>query len=203
MTVDASQNIPSAVAALKNGDIIALPTETVYGLAADATNSTAVEHLFKLKHRPLDRALSLQVAAVDQIWQYAEKSEAAEKLADTFWPGPLTLVLPQLPGTGLSPLVNNNGNTLGFRIPDHTLTLQILKQVDIPLVVPSANLYGQQPATTVTQARDIFGQSVSVYVDGGACTLAEASTVLELTPEGLVLWREGTITKQQIQDILG
>ena len=185
---------------LRAGELVAIPTETVYGLAADATNPHAVAKIFALKGRPATNPLIAHVASIEIARRYAaDWPAAAELLAQRFWPGPLTIVLPR------SPLIADNvvagGSTVGLRVPDHPLTLDLLSRFDGPLAAPSANRSNHVSPTTAAHVRDEFGDAVLI-VDGGPCRVGIESAVVDVTGGAWKVLRPGTITTDMIQTAL-
>lgn len=186
-----------------NGGLVAIPTETVYGLAADATQGAAVAKIYALKNRPSFNPLIAHVDGAAMAQRYVIWSDAAEKLAQAFWPGPITLVLPLRADSGISPLATDGGDTLGVRAPNHGVTLQLIRAYGKPLVAPSANRSGRISPTTAQHVRDEFGEHAPLIIDGGACQVGIESTVLDLTGAVPVLLRPGAITQAMIVAILG
>lgn len=197
---------------LKGGNIIALPTETVYGLGVDATNLQAVKSLYDLKLRSADKPLSLMVANPYQARGYtAYWPDAADKLAEAFWPGPLTMVFRK---SHLVPEnINTIGDTVGLRCPAHSITLQLLDFIDFPLATTSANYSGRKALVSADQVKTELGDHREIQIiDGGKCRESIESTVIDLThcwmsPDKkaiskVVILRSGAVTREQICDIL-
>lgn len=186
---------------LRRGGLAALPTETVYGLAADAGNEAAVERLYQIKGRPEGKPLSLLVrgpAALDALC--LRVPEGARALARRFWPGPLTLVLPS---RGLeAPAVRGGGETLGLRCPDHPLTLAVLQALDRPLAAPSANRSGQPSPKTAQAVLEAFDGQIDAVLDGGPCELGRESTVLDLSAAPYRVLRQGALSQEDIAEAL-
>jgi L-threonylcarbamoyladenylate synthase len=179
-----------AIEALAAGLVVGLPTDTVYGLAADPFQEPAVERLYGLKGRPLERPVALLLASLEQAGRVAELTPEAEELAGHRWPGPLTLVLgrsPDLPEW----LGNPERNTIGVRVPDHPTALELLEAVG-PLAVTSANRSGEEPALSAEDARAIFGSRVALYLPGTSPG-GVASTVLDLTVTPFRTLRAGPV----------
>lgn len=194
-------SIQQAVDLLQGGAVVALPTETVYGLAASLNNARAIEMIFELKGRPRNNPLIIHVAALEDLHSYAENiPDEAAALANAFWPGPLTLVLPTIPGR-IPSLVSAGLSTAAFRIPRHPLTNEIIRQVG-PLVMPSANLSGKPSATSASHVESDFGQSFPV-VDGGLCQSGLESTVMTYDGSKWVVIRYGAIPGEQLAFVLG
>lgn len=195
MTTD----IQRAVNLLSNGDLVAFPTETVYGLGGDATNAAAVEKIFRLKRRPTNHPLIMHVASIEQAMEYAHFSQAALDVAEQFWPGPLTLILEKTEAT--HPIVTGHRSTVGIRIPSHPMALALLKSLNRPVAAPSANPFGTISPTEAAHVKRYFGESLCV-LDGGACTIGLESTILDLSGTPAIL-RPGSIDEQQIKAIVG
>lgn len=193
--------IARAVALLKAGELVAIPTETVYGLAADATNPIAVQKIFRAKGRPSTNPLIVHVADASVACRYCTRwSNDAQKLADAFWPGPLTIVLPKT--HEIDDLVTAGKQTVGLRAPDHLLTLALLRALDKPLAAPSANRSNRISPTQARHVQDELGDSVSLILDGGACRVGIESTVIDLCSDIPTILRPGAITQEMLQAIL-
>lgn len=182
--------IEQAVAALRDGGIVGVPTDTLYGIAADPFRQDALDTIFELKGRPGEKPLAILVASMDQAMDLAEFADRALDLADKHWPGALTLILPRL-DSAPDWLGHKGRRTVGLRCPDHPVALELLEAAG-PLVVTSANLSGQQAALDNREAEDLFGDAVAVYLEGRAKG-GQASTIVDLTaPEPHVL-RDGPV----------
>jgi len=194
--------LTDAVAALRRGDVIVFPTETLYGLGADALNFSAVEKVFQLKgrdpHNPFPVLVSDR-AMLDSL--VTEITPLAEKLIERFWPGPLTLVLPARPDIP-KPLVNSTGG-IGVRISGQPIATEIVSMLGRPLTATSANPAGQPGARTVAQARNYFSGRIAIFVDGGELTSLTGSTVAEVTENKLKIIRAGEIAKSELEMALG
>ena len=187
---------------LKQGEIVAIPTETVYGLAADARDDDAVAKIFEAKGRPSDNPLIVHIGDVAQVDELAPAvTKETRILMDTFWPGPLTVILPSA-GT-VSNLVSAGLPTVGIRIPAHPLTLSLLKESGIPLAAPSANLSGKPSPTKASHvAADLAGK-VKGILDGGICDIGLESTVIDMTTAIPTILRPGEISKEEIESVIG
>ncbi|MFU8811410.1 MAG: L-threonylcarbamoyladenylate synthase [Balneolaceae bacterium] len=194
------RSITQGIDILKSGGVLAIPTETVYGLAADAMNVEAVQKTFALKGRPADNPLIVHIAGLDQLHQIAETiPEEAALLADAFWPGPLTLVLPKKPA--VPDIVTAGLPTVAVRMPDHPIALQIIEKAG-PLTAPSANKSGRPSPTRIEHLVQDFGQEID-FVDGGECTIGIESTVLDLTERPFTVLRPGAISASQLSGVIG
>ncbi len=183
-------SIEQAVAALKRGEIVGVPTDTLYGLAADPFREDALNAIFELKGRPANKPLAILVASLEQGMAIAELSDRALDLADLHWPGALTLVLPRLPSAP-SWLGHAGRRTVGLRCPDHPVALELLESYG-PLAVTSANLAGNESVLNDLDARDLFGDTVSVYREGKARG-GQASTIIDLTEPSPLVLRDGPV----------
>ena len=194
--------IERAVALLRRGELVAFPTETVYGLGADAANPAAVARIFAAKGRPADHPLIVHLPAAEHLARWARGIPAeAEQLAAAFWPGPLTLILkrqPQVPNA-----VTGGQDTVGLRVPSHPLALELLAAFDGGVAAPSANRFGRISPTTAAHVREELGERVPLVLDGGACPVGIESTILDLSRGVPVLLRPGAISAADIARVLG
>ena len=194
--------IAVAVAALKRGEVIGLPTETVYGLAADAANPAAVARIFALKGRPADHPLIVHIANASQLHQWARAVPGtAVALATAFWPGPLTMILPR--HAGVADVVTGGQQTVGLRCPRHPLALQVLQAFGGALAAPSANRFGRISPTSAAHVRDEFGEAVPIVLDGGDCEVGIESTIIDLSSATPRILRPGRITRAQVESVIG
>ncbi|MCS6971156.1 MAG: L-threonylcarbamoyladenylate synthase [Planctomycetota bacterium] len=192
--------IAEAVAALARGELVAMPTETVYGLAADATNERAVLAVFAAKGRPRFDPLIVHCSDLAMVQQVAQVSPRAERLAAAFWPGPLTLVLPRRP---LIPDVVTAGlDTVAVRIPAHPVAQALIRACGRPLAAPSANRFGAVSPTSAAHVAEQLASSLALILDGGPCAVGIESTVLVPDPQPLIL-RPGGVTRARIATVLG
>jgi L-threonylcarbamoyladenylate synthase len=194
--------ILEAVAALRRGEVIGLPTETVYGLAADASNADAVRKIFALKGRPADHPLIVHIADASALSRWASGPLAlAGKLAEAFWPGPLTMILPRQPC--VPDAVTGGQDTVGVRCPAHPLALQVLRIFGTGLAAPSANRFGHISPTTAGHVREEFGDGVPLILDGGDCEVGIESTIIDLSSDVPRILRPGSITHEQMEAVIG
>lgn len=191
-----------AAAALRAGRLVLLPTETVYGLAADAADSRAVARLFEAKGRPAFNPLIAHVSDLRMAHRVAELSPLGVALAERFWPGPLTLVAPAIPGA-TSELSRAGLESVGVRAPAHPLARAVIEAFDGPLAAPSANRSGRPSPTTFADAMAETGAAVAAALDGGACAIGIESTVISLLGERPALLRPGAVTRDQIEGVAG
>jgi len=194
--------IDRAAEILRAGGLVAFPTETVYGLGADATRSDAVLRVFAAKGRPADNPLIAHVADEAIARRYASQwPESAEHLAQKFWPGPLTLVVPA--SSGIAKEVTAGGATVGLRAPDHPISQALLRAFDGPIAAPSANRSERISPTTAEHVRAELGERVDLILDGGPCRVGIESTVLDLSGKTPTILRPGAITLEQIAAEIG
>jgi len=195
-------DLKSAVRVLRSGGLVAFPTETVYGLGADALNEKAVARIFEAKNRPTFDPLIVHVDRADNVRPLILSfPPLAERLANAFWPGPLTLILPK---SSLVPdLVTSGLPSVAVRVPAHPLALGLLQAFDGPLAAPSANLFGQVSPTTAEHVRASLGNRVDLVLEGGPCAVGVESTVLSLLEETPVILRPGGVSLEDLQEICG
>ena len=196
------EHLKEAAALLQDGSIVAFPTETVYGLGADARNTAAVESVFAAKGRPSDNPLIVHVASRAQLDGFTEPvNELSSRLMDTFWPGPLTLILPLKPNS-LSEKVSAGLSTVGVRMPDHPVALELIAAADCPVAAPSANRSGRPSPTTASHVREDLMGRIAGIVDGGPTGVGVESTVIEAHDDGTVtILRPGGITAEQLAEV--
>ena len=195
--------IHDAAKLLRDGRLVAFPTETVYGLGADATNGRAVAAIFAAKRRPQFNPLKVHLGNQAQAESYALFNEPARKLAAAFWPGALTLVLRRAKDCPLSDLVSAGLETVALRVPAHPIAQQLLAEAGVPIAAPSANASGRISATIASHVQDSLGGSVDLILDGGAAPLGLESTVIGFEGNDPVLLRAGAITREEIEKISG
>jgi L-threonylcarbamoyladenylate synthase len=185
-----SNEIQRAAEILRAGGLVVFPTETVYGLGANALDSAAVRKIYALKGRPPASPLIVHVSGVEQAREFAaEWPEAAERLAREYWPGPLTLVVPKK--AAIPDEVTAGLNTVGLRVPRHPVALELLRTAGIPIAAPSANRFTQLSPTTAEHVREAFSQETPFLLDGGPCEVGLESTVIAVTQDGLEVLRPG------------
>jgi len=190
------ENLAKAIDLLAQGDVVGIPTETVYGLAARIDRPLGLQKIFKVKNRPFFDPLIVHVSSVQQaIDCTTDWNSLAQKLAQKFWPGPLTLVLKH--SHRISALITSGLPTVALRSPDHPLALELIKKVGVPLAAPSANRFGKTSPTTAAHARSEFADSVFV-LEGGPCQIGIESTIVRVNGTALKLLRPGQITEEQI-----
>ncbi|MBZ0132498.1 MAG: threonylcarbamoyl-AMP synthase [Rhodocyclaceae bacterium] len=199
-------DIAEAVALLRRGELVAFPTETVYGLGADAANPAAVAKIFAAKDRPADHPLIVHLPSADHLTRWARDVPGeAKRLAAAFWPGPLTLILKRQ--AKVPDAVTGGQDTVGLRVPNHPLALELLAAFDGAngggLAAPSANRFGRISPTTAAHVREELGERVSLILDGGPCPVGIESTILDLSRGSPVLLRPGAIGAADIARVIG
>ncbi|CAB5054175.1 MAG: threonylcarbamoyl-AMP synthase [Actinobacteria bacterium] len=196
-----STDIDAASSILTHGGIVAIPTETVYGLAAIALNETAVGRVFSTKGRPTSHPLIVHLSPNDDYGRWGVLNEAATSIAAAIWPGPITLLVPR---TRLVPdWVTGGRDTVALRVPAHDMTLSLLKQLGDAVVAPSANRFGQVSPTRAEHVLADLGEDVDLILDGGPCEIGIESTIIECTSNNLQILRPGKITAVHIAEITG
>ena len=180
--------VSAAAAVLRGGGLVAFPTETVYGLGADATSPAAIERLNRVKGRPPEKPYSLHIYTAEQIQPFvANIPPAARRLMDRFWPGPLTLVLPA-----------DRGGSVGFRLPDHPVALAFLQACGVPVAAPSANRSGAPPPTDAREVLAALDGDIECVLDAGPTRFGRESTVVEVLPDRLEIRREGAVPAEAV-----
>lgn len=197
------EDLAKAAKLIQTGEIVAFPTDTVYGLGADARNEKAVQKIFKAKGRPVNRALTVLIADKKEINNYAsDVPKEALLLAEKFWPGPLTIVLNRK--NIFAPSVTANLETIGLRMPDHHMALDFINACGVPLAAPSANSTGRLSPTTAEHVLADLDGKISAIIDGGETPFGIESTILDLSNSKTpILLRPGGITKQQLEQVIG
>ncbi|MCM3087182.1 L-threonylcarbamoyladenylate synthase [Bhargavaea ginsengi] len=188
---------------LLNGGLVAFPTETVYGLGADATNEEAVRDIYRAKGRPSDNPLIVHIGTAGELERYAEDvPETAKKCAEAFWPGPLTLIVTAKPGV-FAPSVTAGLDTVGLRMPDHPAALGLLRASGLPVAAPSANTSGKPSPTHAEHVAADMGGKIPYILDGGATGIGIESTVLDLTSRPPAILRPGAVTADMLRPVIG
>ena len=186
---------------LLNGDLVIVPTETVYGIGADATNNWAVKKIFHIKNRPFNNPIICHFENLEKIYEHAELNSTALKLAKAFWPGPLTLILKKRKVSKISQFVSNNIDMIGCRIPNHPIALKILKNLNRPIAAPSANISTKLSSTSIEHMDDKLKKNVFI-VNGGVCDFGLESTVISVNNNKPKILRYGSITEEEIKNII-
>lgn len=186
---------------LKN-ELVAIPTETVYGLAGNAYSESALKKIFKLKNRPFYNPLILHISSVNYLKEVAVNiPKIALKLAEEFWPGPLTLVLQKK--SHISDLITASKDTVAVRVPNHPVALALLNKLDFPIAAPSANPFGSISPTNAEHVFNYFGEAINVILDGGECEKGLESTIIGFENNNPILYRHGAISLEEIEKIVG
>ncbi len=195
-------DILRAAALLRAGELVAFPTETVYGLGADAGNPAAVAKIFAAKGRPADHPLIVHLPDATHLAHWADPvPPVARQLAAAFWPGPLTLILPR--AAGVTDAVTGGQRSVGVRVPGHPLALELLAAFGSGIAAPSANRFGRISPTTAQHVRDELGEAVALVLDGGPCEVGIESTILDLSGDTPSILRPGHISAEAIADVIG
>jgi L-threonylcarbamoyladenylate synthase len=201
VTGDDDDRVAAAVRVLRAGGLVAVPTETVYGLGADAANSDAVRRVYAVKGRPADHPLIVHIASAEALPRWAATvPPAAESLAAACWPGPLTVVLHRRPD--VDPTVTGGRDTIALRVPAHALTLAVLAAFGGGIAAPSANRFGHVSPTTAQHVRDDLGDDVDLVLEGGPCTVGVESTIIDLTVSPPSVLRPGGIPLEALEAII-
>jgi L-threonylcarbamoyladenylate synthase len=200
--VPLTHDIESAAAALRAGQLVAFPTETVYGLGADAENITAVARIFTVKGRPADHPLIVHIASAADLPRWASHvPESAWRLAEAYWPGPLTLLLRKNPR--VPPETTGGLDSVGLRVPAHPVALELLRRFGGGVAAPSANRFGRVSPTSAQHVQEDLGEDVDLLLDGGSCRVGVESTILDLTGDVPTLLRPGGVGAPAIESLLG
>src|SRR5271165_6982028 len=187
---------------IRAGELVAFPTETVYGLGANALDADAVEKIYAAKGRPAASPLIVHVSSIEMARGLVrEWPERAERLARKFWPGPLTLVLPKQ--LHVPDRLTAGLDTVGVRMPANAIAQALIREAGVPIAAPSANLFTQLSPTTAQHVRDSLGDRVAMVLDGGRTTVGIESTVLSIAGSGATLLRPGMVTQQEIEAVIG
>lgn len=202
-TVNDTKAYEQAATLLQDGQLVAFPTETVYGLGAVATNAKAVAAIFDAKGRPSDNPLIVHIGTKQAVEQYCTNiSATAKQCMASFWPGPLTLVMQVKPNT-LATNVTAGLSTVGMRMPDHPVALQLLQTVNAPVAAPSANRSGKPSPTRASHVYDDLVGRIPLILDGGRTGIGLESTVLDVTQHPPVILRPGGVTKEMLEQVIG
>jgi L-threonylcarbamoyladenylate synthase len=195
-------DLSDAVAALRGGGLVAFPTETVYGLGADAVNPDALRRLFTVKGRPPTHPVIVHLGDADQLDEWAvDVTEVARRLAHACWPGPLTLVLRR--SRRVHDEVTGRRDTVGVRVPGHPVALRLLREFGGAVAAPSANRFGRVSPTTAADVRSDLGDDVDVILDGGPCEVGVESTIVDCSGAEAMILRPGGVTRERVEEITG
>lgn len=184
--------IKKAASILKKGGLVAFPTETVYGLGANMLNEKAIEKVYRIKNRPKNKPLTIHIADIEIVKKMVgEIPQKAKALMDKFWPGPLTLILK-----------DKNGKRIGFRMPDNKIALSLIKEADVPIVAPSANISGERPPTSAKEVLEDLNGQIEMVLDGGETQIGIESTVVDLSGRNYKILRAGAISEEKIRKVI-
>ncbi|MDR1514587.1 MAG: threonylcarbamoyl-AMP synthase [Synergistaceae bacterium] len=193
------ESIREAARIIRGGGLVAFPTETVYGLGANALDTDAVKKIFEAKGRPQDNPLIVHVSGIREAAEYAEVRELAENLMNNFWPGPLTVVLYSV---GIIPDVTRAGlDTIALRVPLHPVALSLIKEAGVPIAAPSANKSGRPSPTSASAVADDLGGAVDLIIDGGFTSVGLESTVVDATGDRVTVLRPGGVTREMLAKV--
>ncbi|NCQ16823.1 MAG: threonylcarbamoyl-AMP synthase [Ignavibacteria bacterium] len=196
------EQIKYAAQIIRNGGLVAFPTETVYGLGADGLNPVAVAKIFEVKNRPTFNPLILHIENEDRLISVCNiPSNKVYDLIQEFWPGPLTLVLPKKPN--VPEIVTGGFPNVGVRMPDNLIALELIKESDTPIAAPSANLFGHLSPTRAGHVQKQFGDKIDMILDGGKCSVGIESTILLVEEEEVTLLRPGGIPLESLREVIG
>jgi tRNA threonylcarbamoyl adenosine modification protein (Sua5/YciO/YrdC/YwlC family) len=194
-------NMAFAADIIKTGGLVAVPTETVYGLAADGLNAGAVEKIYDVKNRPETKPISLLVSGMSDVETFCRDiPKEAYTLAERFWPGPLTMVL--LKSDAVPDIVTAGGGTVGVRCPDHPKTLELIRLAGVPLAAPSANMSGEPSPKNVGDVLKVFDGKIDAAIDGGQCAVGIESTIVDMTVNPPRILRQGGLPREAVEDAL-
>jgi L-threonylcarbamoyladenylate synthase len=198
-----SENISLFAEAIKHGELVCFPTETVYGLGADATNAEAVVKIYETKERPKINPLIAHYAELSEVEKDVIINDNFLKLAKAFWPAPISFVLKKSDNCRICDVATAGLKTIAVRIPRSEIARELIKKAGVPIVAPSANPSGLLSPVSFEQAKKMLGQRVKYFLDGGECEVGVESTIIDLTSEMPTILRFGAITKEQIEEIIG
>ena len=196
------KGIEKAAKEIINGEIVFIPTDTVYGIAASPYKEDAVNKIFSIKKRPVSSSLVLLCLDYKMAKKYAIFNKLAIKLINVFWPGPLTLILKKKPALKISKLYSSTDNSIGVRVPAHDIQKQIIKKCNFPIFCTSANISGKKSQTTVKGIKENFKNKKITIINGGATKLEKDSTVIDVTKNTINILREGCINKKKLNQFI-
>ena len=200
--VEIGENVTIAVNLLQAGDLVAIPTETVYGLAGNALNPTAVAKIFTVKNRPSFNPLITHTNSLEKMLPFVEYlPDMAYRVAEHFWPGPLTILLPKT--SSIPDIVTAGLSQVAVRIPQHPLTQQLLAALEFPVAAPSANPFGYVSPTQAVHVAEQLGEKISYVLDGGSCKIGIESTIVGFEEEKTIVYRWGGVSKEELQEVTG
>lgn len=200
---DNEKNLQQAAETIKNGGLVAFPTDTVYGLGANVYDGKAVASIFEAKGRPTFDPLISHIAEIDFLKEYAATDERVMDLAKHFWPGPLTFVLKRKDNISSLDLVCSGLPNIAVRMPNHQLALRLIKAAGVPIAAPSANRFKCISPTTAQHVQESLGNKVDMILDGGPCKIGVETTIIDLTTPQIVMLRAGGLSKEELEDYTG
>ena len=200
---DNEKNLQQAAETIKNGGLVAFPTDTVYGLGANVYDGKAVASIFEAKGRPTFDPLISHIAEIDFLKEYASTDERVMDLAKHFWPGPLTFVLKRKDNLSSLDLVCSGLPNIAVRMPNHQLALRLIKAAGVPIAAPSANRFKCISPTTAQHVQESLGDKVDMILDGGPCKIGVETTIIDLTTPQIVMLRAGGLSKEELEDYTG
>ena len=192
--------IQQAYEILSNGELLAIPSETVYGLGADATSDSAISRIYKIKKRPHINPLILHVSNINMVEQFAETNTLFYSLSKYFWPGPLTVILNQKKNNEISKLATSNLSSVAVRLPDNKIFQNIIEKFNNPIAAPSANISGNISPTNPYHVYEDFGEEIKLIVDGGQSEKGVESTVVDVRSNDIIILRDGPITQKMLEN---
>ena len=192
--------IQQAYEILTNGELIAIPSETVYGLGADATSDSAISKIYKLKKRPHINPLILHVSNIKMVEQFTETNPLFYLLSNYFWPGPLTMILNQKKNNNISELATSNLSSVAVRLPDNKIFQNIIEKFNNPIAAPSANISGHISPTNPYHVYEDFGEEIKLIIDGGQSEKGVESTVVDIRSQDIIILRHGPITQKMLEN---
>ena len=192
--------IQQAYEILSNGELLAIPSETVYGLGADATSDSAISKIYKLKKRPHINPLILHVSNIKMVEQFAETNPLFYLLSNYFWPGPLTMILNQRKNNNISELATSNLSSVAVRLPDNKIFQNIIEKFNNPIAAPSANISGNISPTNPYHVYEDFGEEIKLIIDGGQSEKGVESTVVDIRSQDIIILRHGPITQKMLEN---
>lgn len=200
---DNEKNLQQAAETIKNGGLVAFPTDTVYGLGANVYDGKAVASIFEAKGRPTFDPLISHIAEIDFLKEYAATDERVMDLAKHFWPGPLTFVLKRKDNISSLDLVCSGLPNIAVRMPNHSLALRLIKASGVPIAAPSANRFKCISPTTAQHVQESLGDKVDMILDGGPCKIGVETTIIDLTTPHMVMLRAGGLSKEELEEYTG
>ncbi len=200
---DNEKNLQQAAETIKNGGLVAFPTDTVYGLGANVYDGKAVASIFEAKGRPTFDPLISHIAEIDFLKEYAATDDRVMDLAKHFWPGPLTFVLKRKDNISSLDLVCSGLPNIAVRMPNHQLALRLIKAAGVPIAAPSANRFKCISPTTAQHVQESLGDKVDMILDGGPCKIGVETTIIDLTTPHMVMLRAGGLSKEELEDYTG